>query len=399
MDRRLFTPREIVIWTTCFLVAAGLVVATGFTSLDADSALYAGLAGKLTNEPMSHWIAPQWWGFWDGTGLFREHPAGVLFLPALLGRVGVPAVQAAYVQGLAAEVGTLLLIGVLVARVTTKVEGRMAMALVQLMPVAFIFRIRANHEFPMLFCLVLTLVALDGVRRHWLWAPVVALAITAGLLIKGVFVVLILMAAGLWTLLNPTQQPGSMARPIVAVALGVVTMALVAMAYDAWYFNVTGETFWGPYWRRQLGPVTVATPLTGAATSLHHLGFYLLRIVWHPAPWSAAILVALWRRRSHLVTPLRTSLPAREQRAALFVATYVTLVIGMLFPLSRFAERYAFSATFATGTIGAVIACREWAPIRGLQKRWTSSSTAAALLWLVLILLRLVLGPLLPRLQ
>jgi 4-amino-4-deoxy-L-arabinose transferase-like glycosyltransferase len=396
---RLFTTRELVIWGACFLVAATLVVATAFTSLDADSALYAGLAGKLTNEPMSHWIAPQWWGFWDGTGLFREHPAGMLMIPALLGRFGVPAVQAAYIQGLAAELGSLLLIGVLVARVTTKVEGRMAMALIQLMPVAFIFRIRANHEYPMLFCLALTLVALDGVRRNWLWMVVVAFAVAAALTIKGVFVVLILMAAVLWILLNPTQQSGSNVRPIVAVVAGIATMALVAAVYDAWYHSVTGETFWGPYWRRQLGPVTIATPLTGAATGLHHLGFYVLRIVWHPAPWSAAILVALWRRRSHLVTAVRTALPIRERRAAAFVAVYVVLVIGLLFPLSRFAERYAFSATLATGTIGAVIAYREWAPIRGLQKMWASSSTPAALLWLVLILLRLVLGPLLPRLQ
>jgi 4-amino-4-deoxy-L-arabinose transferase-like glycosyltransferase len=396
---RLFTPRELVIWGACFLVAAGLVVATGFTSLDADSALYAGLAGRLTNEPLSHWIAPQWWGFWDGTGLFREHPAGVLLLPALLGRLGVPAVQAAYVQGLAAELGSLLLIGVLVARITTKDEGRMAMLLIQLMPVAFIFRIRANHEYPMLFCLALTLVALDGVRRNWLWGIVVALAITAGLLIKGVFVVLILMAAGLWILLNPTRQSGSNLRPVVSVVAGLATMALVAMAYDAWYFGVTGETFWGPYWRRQLGPVTIATPLTGAATALHHLGFYLLRIVWHPAPWSAAILWGLWRRRRNFVTAIRTGLPVRDQRAAAFVAVYVVLVIGLLFPLSRFAERYAFSATFATGALGAVVACREWAPIRGLQKISATNSTPAALLWLVLILLRLVLGPLLPRLQ
>src|SRR6185295_1192532 len=124
-----------------------------------------------------------------------------------------------------------------------------------------------------------------------------------------------------------------------------------------------------------------------------------LRILWHPAPWSAAILVALWRRRAAFVRTMRTTMSAGEKRAAAFVTVYVLLVIGLLFPLSRFAERYAFSATFATGTIGAVVACREWAPIRGLQKMWATSSTPAALLWLALIVLRLVLGPLLPRLQ
>lgn len=400
MDRRLFTPRDLTIWSGCFLVAATLVVLTQFTSVDGDSALYAGLSGRLATEPMSRWIAPEWWGFWNGSGLFLEHPAGLMFVPALLGRLGVPAVQAAYIQGLAAEVGSLLLIGVLVSRITTAAEGRMAVVLLQFMPVAFIFRIRSNHEYPMLCCLALTLVALDGVRRHWCWTIVVAGAMAAALVIKGVFVVLIVLAAVLWTMLNPAQRDGSPARPLVAIALGLAALALVVAGYDAWYLHVTGRTFWVPYWNRQLAPVTIATPFfSRAATEVTHLSFYLLRIAWHPAPWSAAIALVVWRRRRGLVTAVRTTLPVREQRAVVFVAVYVVLVIGMLFPLSRFAERYAFSATFATGTLGAIVACREWAPIRGLQRVWATTGVPAALLWLALILLRLVLGPLLPRLQ
>jgi hypothetical protein len=251
----------------------------------------------------------------------------------------------------------------------------------------------------MLFCLVLTLVALDNVRRSWRWTLGVAGALSAAMLVKGVFVVLILIAAGLWTLLNPTRRSGSIARPIVAIAVGLAAMVLVALAYDAWYFNVTGETFWGPYWRRQLGPVTVATPVTGAATALHHLGFYLLRILWHPAPWSFAILMVAWRYRRGLIANARALLPANEQRAVAFAALFVLAVIGLLFPLSRWAERYAFSATYTAGALGAVIACRTWRPIRALDRFWTTSSTTAALLWLGLIVLRLVLGPILPRLQ
>jgi 4-amino-4-deoxy-L-arabinose transferase-like glycosyltransferase len=399
MSRALFTPRELAIWAACFLVAAALIVLTGFTSLDADSALYAGISGKLTQEPFARWIAPEWWGFWDGTGLFREHPAGLFFLPAAMGRLGISAIQAAFVQGIAAALGSLLLIGVLVARVTRASEGRAALILLQLMPVAFIFRIRSNHEYPMLFCLALTLVALDNVRRSWWWAVVVALAVSAAMLVKGVFVVLILIAAGLWTMLNPTQQQGSPARPLLAIVAGLVAMLLVALAYDAWYLNATGETFWDPYWRRQMGPVTVASPLTGAATALHHLGFYVLRILWHPAPWSFAVLALAWRYRRRFITQARTLLAASEQRAIVFAGLFILAVIGLLFPLSRWAERYAFSATYTAAALGAVIACRTWAPIRALDRFWTTSSTSAALLWLALIVLRLIFGPLLPRLQ
>ena len=396
---RVLSSRDLAVWAACFLAAAALVVLTRFTSVDGDSALYAGLAGRLVQEPMSRWIAPEWWGFWNGHGLFLEHPAGLLLLPALAGRLGVPAVQAAYVQGLAAVAGSLLLIGLLVARVTTAVEGRAAIALLQVMPAAFIFRIRSNHEYPMLFCLALTLVALDNTRGHRAWAAVVALALSAALVVKGVFVVLILIAAGLWILFDPAARGGSRTRPVIALALGLAAMAGVVAGYDAWYRRVTGTTFWGPYWRRQLGPVTISTPMTGAATAVQHLGFYVLRLLWHPAPWTAAILLVAWRHRRHLAGWLRAARPIREQRALAFVAVFVASVIGLLFPLSRFAERYAFSATFAAGAVGAVIAVRTWPALRRLDRLWATSGAPAAALWLGLIVLRLALGPFLPRLQ
>src|SRR3972149_5014734 len=98
--------------------------------------------------------------------------------------------------------------GWLVARIASPREGRWALVLLQFMPVAFVFRIRANHEYPMLLCLLLALASLDGVRRSWRWLPVLPLALTAALLIKGVFVVLVLLAAGLWLATNPTRATG-----------------------------------------------------------------------------------------------------------------------------------------------------------------------------------------------
>ena len=75
-------------------------------------------------------------------------------------------------------------------------------------------------------------------------------------------------------------------------------MAGVALVYDAAYLRVTGETFWLPYWRRQLGPLEVATPIDGASTIASHLLFYLSRLAWHAAPWSlalVAIVLTQWK--------------------------------------------------------------------------------------------------------
>ncbi len=390
-------PPELVTWAALYLVVATLLVVTSFASDDPDSALYANLSARLAEGPVSHWIAPEWWGYWDSQGLFREHPAGVFLLPTALARLGLPPVQGSYVVGTAVGLGSLLLIGVLVSRVTSGQAGRAALILLQLMPVAFLFRIRANHEYPMLFCTLLVLLGLDGVRRSWWWAAVVAAAFVAALLVKAVFVVLIVVAAGLWIALNPARVTGSIARPIVALAAAGVLMAITAMAYDAAYFRVTGETFWGPYWQRQLGPLTILTPIEGASTLAGHVWFYVTRLLWHATPWSLTLGIIVWQWRGRLRSIWQaTAEPAR--RGMIFGALFVVVAVVILSPSSRFAERYAFSATYALGTLGAVVAWHAWpAMARAFGSVDRTVPAFPAVLWFALMIGRLVIGPFLPR--
>jgi 4-amino-4-deoxy-L-arabinose transferase-like glycosyltransferase len=398
MADRFLTRRELAIWAALYVFVSALLVLTGFASDDPDSALYANLSAKLAQGPAPNWIAPQWWGYWDGTGLFREHPAGVFLIPTALTLIGIPAVQGSYVVGIGAGLASLLLIGWIVMRIATPRDGRAMLVLLQLMPVAFLFRIRANHEYPMLLCLLLVLIGLDGVRRSsWWWTPVVALALTAALLVKGVFIVLIFLAAGLWVLINPTRAPGSLLRPVVATAIACGVMVGVAVAYDAAYLRVTGETFWLPYWRRQLGPLEIATPIDGASTILEHVIFYVSRVLWHAAPWSLVLVataVFQWRR---LVAFWRAA-PEPMRRGAIFAAAFIVLAIGLLVPSSRFAERYAFPATYALAALGAMVAWRTWPLVARLVTSFDRAVPAfPAVLWCVLMIARLVIGPFLPR--
>ena len=261
MSERLLPARESMIWIVCFLAMAALIVVTGFTSTDSDSALYAALADRLTQEPIERWLAPEWWGFWahvNMSGLFREHPAGVLLLPAGLARVGIPAMQGAYIVGVAAGLASLLLMAGLIRRFTVRDDARVALVLLQLMPVAFVFRIRANHEYPMLVCL---LVALHGLvaassRSLLVAIPLVSLGLAGGLIIKGVFVAKILLAIALWIAINPTGEAGARGRSAIAAVIGTAVMIAVAIGYDAIHYAATLEPFWSLYWQRQLGPLT-----------------------------------------------------------------------------------------------------------------------------------------------
>lgn len=400
---RLLSRRDAVVWTVGFLAVATLIVRTGFTSADPDSSLYASLAARLGQEPVARWIAPEWWGFWPEaglTGLFREHPAGVFLLPAALQRLGIPAEQGAYIVGVAAGLASLLLIGVLVRRLASRDDARAALVLMQVMPVAFIFRIRANHEYPMLVCLLLALLGLDAAGRRGRWWRAMALAglgVTAGLFIKGVFVVMVLLAMGAWIAVNPTDTPGARARQVAVTAIAIAFAAIAALAYDEAYRAVTSQTFWGPYWARQLGPVTIATPIEGASTLVGHLVFYVSRVLWHPAPWSFALLVAAWRVRGRLQSAWHDLAPTLRG-GLLFAIVFAAAQIVMLSPSNRFAERYAFSAAYAIAAAGAVAACHEWPGLAARLRRLDERIPAfPALLWIALMLLRLGTGPLLPR--
>ncbi len=398
--RGVLSARETAIWTVGFLLVATVIVATGFTSSDPDSALYANIADRLSEEPIARWVAPEWWGFWPEarmTGLFREHPAGIFWLPAALARFsGIPAIQGAYIVGVLAGLLSLVLIGVLAGRVCARDDARAALLLLQFMPVAFIFRIRANHEYLMLLCLLLVLLGLDRVKRSTSAWWLVAAGLAGGLLVKGVFVSLILLGGALWIALDPRRdQKGTQGvrRQLLAFGAGLLVMVALAATYDALYLRATGERFWSAYWARQMGPLTIASPWQDAAAIASRLGFYVTRLLWHPAPWSLALL---WLALTRFGT--WRDLPLVERRALAFSVTFVVLAVAMLSLPSRFAERYAFSATFVVGTVGAVAARRAWTPLGSLTAGLDGLVPALpAVVWTLLSVGRLVLGPYLPR--
>jgi 4-amino-4-deoxy-L-arabinose transferase-like glycosyltransferase len=419
MAERLLPARESLAWLVCFLSVATLIVVTGFTSSDPDSALYAGLADRLSQEPIERWLAPEWWGFWTHvhmSGLFREHPAGVLLLPAALARVGVPAVQGAYVVGVAAGLVSLLLMSGLIRRFTARADGRIALVLLQLMPVAFVFRIRANHEYPMLVCL---LVALHGLvaassRSIWVAALLVSLGLAGGLIIKGVFVVKILLGIALWIAINPTGHAGARRRSAIAAAIGTAAMIAVAVGYERIHYAATLEPFWSMYWQRQLGPLTEVGGLDVILTSSRNLLFYLSRLLWHPAPWSLALVVAGWRMRSSVrpstwlrPTPAAVAgretwraIPADARQGLMFTLAFAVLAILLVSPATRYAERYAFPSSHAIACAGVVAARHLWPAVADVVLRLDRRIPAfPALVWLALALLRLVAGSVLPRIQ
>ena len=388
--------KEPAAWVAALLVVWALIATIGFTSRDPDSAFYAVMSARLANGPLSGIIAPEWGGLWNGTGLWQEHPIGIYLAPIVLAWIGYPASQAAYAIGIATALACLLLLARL-ARAAEPSAGRSALVLLQIVPAAFVFRVRANQEYPMLLCLLVVLLALDGVRRSWAWSLAVAAGVIAALLVKGVFVAIVLLGAGVWVLVNPLRVSGSRLRPVAALAAAALASVGVALVYDQLSQSAAGTTFWAGYWRRQLGPVADAAPGAGALPLVYHAFFYLAHLAWLSAPWGAALvaLAIAWVTRARHAWRV---LPDALRGAALFALAFAAATIVMLSPSGRFAERYLFSPIFVAAAIGVAAACRTWPAIpvtvAQIERR---VPFLPVLVWLVLIVGRLGLGPLLPR--
>ena len=399
----LLSPRERLVWTVGFAAISALIVATGFTSTDADSLRYATISEVLATLPVARWVAPEWWGLSPDnplTGYFLEHPAGLFWPPAALAWLGVPAAQAPYIFGVAAGLVALLLSAKLVGRLASREAGRASLVLLQIMPVAFVFRVRDNHEYPMLICLLAALIGLHGVSRSWKWGLWVIAGFTAGLLIKGVFVGFVLMGAALWIAVNPTR--GSRARQVAVCVAALLVMALAAVGYDAWYARITGGPFWSAYWERQIGPMDVASPLGDFRAFAQHAGFYVGLLLFHPAPWSLALVWAAFRsRRRHSALGVRhwgAECRVPSARGLIFVLAFTAASVLLLSLASRFAERYAFSTTYLVAAAGSAVAYAWWPGLRGTLARLDARIPAfPAVVWMLLVGLRLLLGSWLPR--
>ena len=68
----------------------------------------------------------------------------------------------------------------------------------QLIPIAFVFRVRANQEYPLLAGLLLTVYAIERARTSWPWIAAAIAGALYALLVKGVFALLAPVLAALW---------------------------------------------------------------------------------------------------------------------------------------------------------------------------------------------------------
>jgi 4-amino-4-deoxy-L-arabinose transferase-like glycosyltransferase len=353
------------------LVAWVLVLAAGWVALaalryqtrDADSRLYAEIAAQMSEASAPGWIAPDFPPGWFMSGPFREHPVGIFVPAAALARLHYPPLQAVYALNALYQVLTIVLLQRLAAALVPGLEARALGWLVQLLPIAFTFRIRANHEQLVLLCLVAALYGTERGRSRARWLLLTVAALAGLVLVKGVLAVFGPALCALWLLVRRLTSSGPAARDRAAwigLAAGIAAMAATAVLYEQLYRMATGQPFWSLYLARQLG-VAAATG-RGVSPRLDNLVWYLGRVLWFPFPWSLALAISAWRARRLWWRPGPSGEAANLDRGvlagAVFAVAVTVLYVGPFSFSDRRADRYVFPVYYAVGAAGGVAALR-----------------------------------------
>ncbi len=396
----------VLAWTGAVVVSVVLIAATRYTTRDPDSRLYAGIAARLSQQPVNRWIAPEWCGLWGFDAPYYEHPVGIFLAPAALARLGFPAEQAAYAVNVLYQVASLALV-VLIARVFAEpAEARALAWLLQLLPIAFVFRIRANHEYALLAGLLLAVYSTERARARPIWTMGMMAGLGLVLLVKGVFALSVPVVCAIWLLARARQVPGS--RPawhaLAAVGLMPLVAALVAWGYDAAYMQATGRSFLAIYRSRQVPPDALAVALAWWMVP-YTAAWYLGRIVWYAFPWSVFAGVMAWRAANRGdAWPWRQRGPEALARLlspawqGAWFAAVSSLALTAGFSLAgRKADRYLFPVYFILGAAGAIHAIRRFGWLRRIVDR-LDRPWVPAVLYVVLFLAALLTAGLLPTL-
>jgi hypothetical protein len=393
-DARRRTQVEAVAWLLALAVGWVVLAALDYRARDADSRLYAEMAARMSVAPAAEWMAPDFPPGWYMTGLYREHPVGLFVPAALLARLGYPAGQAAYAANAVYQVLTIVLIQRLASALVPGLEARALGWLIQLIPIAFTFRIRANQEQAVVLCLLVALVGTERARQRPRGAVLIVAGLVGLLLVKGLLAAFGPAVCGLWLLARRrTSGPGDTEKAAWwGIAAGVAAMAGATLAYENLYRLVTGESFHAVYLGRQLGAAAVAQSTAGLAQKAYNGVWYLGRVIWFPFPWSLTLLAAGWTtlRAKHGGETVPDS-AAGARAGALFAFGVAALYVGLFSLSDRRADRYIFPAYYAVGAAGAAAALRAWPRFRRFAERLDRPWVPAAV-WVVTVLVHLLAG-------
>jgi 4-amino-4-deoxy-L-arabinose transferase-like glycosyltransferase len=327
------------------LIAYGIIVsAFPFDYHDSDSSAYSRISQELAHEPILTWCAPQWWGHGGNQGLFRDHPPGLFWLPALLVRAGVKDSRAALCANF---IYILLCLYFLYKLAGVHGDSSLGWAAVfgfVLTPIFMQYLIRANHEQPLNLAVVAGLYGLSRSSRSFRHQALFVAALIFAVFIKGFSAVILSILAFLfWLILSRNKKSFSL-----IVIAHVLMLAAVAL-FEGWYRGVTHSSFLSAYVAFQGGRTIQAAFLP--LLKIYNFVWYAARVLWFSAPWVYFLFYGLAKYG--------------KEKLALFKDAFIRfLLLGSLSSMAfislsdRKADRYIFPAYLLFSLAGVYVLSR-----------------------------------------
>jgi 4-amino-4-deoxy-L-arabinose transferase-like glycosyltransferase len=282
-------------------------------------------------QPIVEWCAPEWGGHGYHEGLYQDHPPGILWMPALLIRLGFPELSAAFCANFIYVLLSLYVIFLLARHFEGSFFGWSAVFAFMLTPIFLQYLIRANQEPPLNLAVVAGLYGVVRSEESWKYKALFVASLVFAFLIKGVSA-FILAALALVCWLIFLRKRSTLIFIFLAVLCALGTMG----AFELWYRQVTGGVgFWQNYLafhHGQSGEFGL-NPLR----KISNLIWYTARALWFSAPWVFFIFYGFFKQRKDKVPMLKNRFFMLCLSSALFVILLFSLV-------DRRADRYIFPA-------------------------------------------------------
>lgn len=354
--------RPIILWVISLAVVWTFLSQLPYTPKDGDGWLYTHIAEEVSSRGLGELIAIQWYGeckIYDKASeycrYFYEHPPGLFILPVLLTKIGIPKEKATLFADTLYQLILLLGIYLLASHFLPRKAAELAAFAVLLLPISFVYSMRATQETPLLMCLCLSIVVVLKTNLHPILrcGTLVLLAAFAALL-KGIMVVplVVIVCASVFFF---TAKPSRFKSMSLVFFLMVVGAYLVLSIFDKVRMAMTGNSFWLNYldiqlWHRSLEPVTF---LEFIRRTLSHFVFYIGCIAWYSFPWSLIFGYIIFKKSKN-ENALKLNRPTRVLLVVLAFGTILHLFAFSLF--ARYSMRYIFPAYHFTALVVFLLA-------------------------------------------
>lgn len=321
----------ITIFFITYIILCGLVIVFPYEYRDSDSSCYSSISQKLGHRPLREWCAPQWWGHGGNSGLFQDHPPGILWLPALFVRAGLPGRSAALCANFLYIFLSLYFAFLISDHFGNSTFGWAAVFAFVLTPIFLQYLLRANQEHPLNSAVLAGLYGLSRLEDSRRYSLLFVLALIFAIFIKGISaLILVLLALLYWLIFFRKKRT-------LGVILLASLMALIAIGlFEIWYRNQTdGTSFWLNYLSFQGGKSVQWSfhPLH----KVYNFLWYMARALWFPAPWFFFVIYGFYQSK-------KKELKLFRDKFFQFLIIGALLVILFFSFFDRKADRYIFPA-------------------------------------------------------